>query len=420
MYKVCRQKVTTFLLYLTYFLVCFYFAYQWYSKGYLKVYDIFFDTDPSANLSSLAHGWGRHALSHAFLELFSIPIRIITKIVAFWGSLSDEIIFREYLALSICPFFSTLTVYVFNKILNEINITNKESHIATLFFAFSFSNILFAIVTETYAVSCFLISCLFLYYFKCKNNGIFESKWIWLMIATLLTGITITNVGIFFIIYVAYLTYEKKYNLFKSFKFSSFFSTIAVAIVCLFYFLSHLLLKYPRGGEGSLKWILSYFSVSPENIKLNALNFFVSSFNAFCATTPQVIDRKLLNADPIDEYNALSFMISNNSSYLFALTFIIALFASFFYIKTQESQQWQHLCIICQLIILFNFCLHIVFGREIFMYTQHWILPLSLILTPLIIRKRLLFLFALLIMIFLNFKFIINVDLLVNYKLAAS
>ena len=99
-----------------YFISCYAISISWYYSGYFDVYDILFDTDPNENLKSFAHGWGRHAVSHAFLELFSIPIRIIEFAFSSLGIISNRIEFRELIALSISPIFSALTLVCFFKI----------------------------------------------------------------------------------------------------------------------------------------------------------------------------------------------------------------------------------------------------------------------------------------------------------------
>ena len=96
---------------LIYFLFCYFISINWYLKGYFSVYDIFFDTDPNTNLASFAHGWGRHAISHPFLEIFTLPIRTIEFIISKFYLSFNKIEFREILALSISPTFSTLKIF---------------------------------------------------------------------------------------------------------------------------------------------------------------------------------------------------------------------------------------------------------------------------------------------------------------------
>jgi len=160
MFKVVVDRNYKFVLLFSfiYCLLCYSLAVHWHDKGYFLVFDIFFDTDPNSNLASFAHGWGRHAISHSFLELFSIPIRIIEMIYSNLFMVADRLEFREIIALSISPIFSALTLIYFYRILILLNIKTLDANIFTLIFAVSFSNIIFAIVPETYAISCFLIS----------------------------------------------------------------------------------------------------------------------------------------------------------------------------------------------------------------------------------------------------------------------
>ena len=110
---VLREYKFVFLFNIFYFLLCYAIAIYLNEKGYFLVFDIFFDTDPTSNLNSIAHGWGRHAISHAFLELFSIPIRIIEMIYSSFFMVSNRLEFRELIALGISPIFSSFTLVYF-------------------------------------------------------------------------------------------------------------------------------------------------------------------------------------------------------------------------------------------------------------------------------------------------------------------
>jgi hypothetical protein len=199
MYEVIVDRTLKFVLLFSfvYCLLCYSLAIHWYDKGYFSVYDIFFDTDPSSNLGSFAHGWGRHAISHAFLELFSIPIRIIEMIYSNLFVVTDRLEFREIIALSLSPIFSALTLVYFYRILTLLNINKLDANVFTLIFAVSFSNIVFAIVPETYAISCFFISYLIYYFLENEKQKVNGNVLVWITLATLLSGITITNICIF-------------------------------------------------------------------------------------------------------------------------------------------------------------------------------------------------------------------------------
>ena len=153
---------------LLYFLTCYAIAHHWYVSGYFSVYDVFFDTDPNKNISVFAHGWARDTLIHPILKLFSIVTRLIEHIISSVFYISEPKVFREKMTLAISPFFSSLSIICFYFLWNILHSEESNTLVFSLIFALSFSNFIFAIIPESYSISCFLIT-LCLYYY-CRNE----------------------------------------------------------------------------------------------------------------------------------------------------------------------------------------------------------------------------------------------------------
>jgi hypothetical protein len=415
MYEVIVDRTLKFVLLFSfvYCLLCYSLAIHWYDKGYFSVYDIFFDTDPSSNLGSFAHGWGRHAISHAFLELFSIPIRIIEMIYSNLFVVTDRLEFREIIALSLSPIFSALTLVYFYRILTLLNINKLDANVFTLIFAVSFSNIVFAIVPETYAISCFFISYLIYYFLENEKQKVNGNVLVWITLATLLSGITITNICIFYLVFFVHLLKNEQLSWFNAVKKASFYSIIALLAVIVFYKTSHFILDYKTGSEGGSKWIERFMTSSFWELKRNSANLFSASINSFIGVFPKLSD----NNQCIDfTCNAISFTRDKSDLLLLGFVAIIWGAVAFHAKKIVFVKRWQNLYLICGLIVAFNFVLHILFGREMFMYTQHWITPLLLLLVPIIQDKRLISIGLLVLLVIVNVDFLLNVEQLVALK----
>jgi hypothetical protein len=201
-------------------------ALDWYHKHYFSGHDVFFDTDTVTNLSSVASGWGRNTYTHSFLELFSFPIRCLSLI----SNATDNSDFRKIIAISISPLFSSLKIFIFYKILENNDFKNKM--LITLFYTFSFSNLIFSIIPESYAISSFFIAFAFYYYFECSRKMNSKDS-VWFFLACALTGFTITNVFIFFIVYFIFLTSIYAFNKLNAFKKVSLFSVISIGLSVL-------------------------------------------------------------------------------------------------------------------------------------------------------------------------------------------
>lgn len=403
-----------------YFISCYAISISWYYNGYFyfDVYNIFFDTDPNKNLSAFAHGRGMHAVSHAFLELFSVTIRSIEFAFSSLSTISNRLEFRELLALAISPIFSALTIVYFYKILMQLKIKTIDANIFTLIFSASFSNVIFAIIPETYAISCFLIALLVHYYLRSGQMKQSGSPLAWLIIAILLTGITITNIGIFFLIFSAHLLKNEKFDYYNTFRKASLYSISAVLLVFIYYKMSHFLfsaitgIDIKTGSVGGIDWIAKYATTSLYKAGINIINLFSASINAFLAASPKTIDPYIFSSEIW--YNLLSFT-RYKADYLW-LSSVAILCSAFAYASKEhlKEKRWHDLYLISGLIIVFNFSLHVLFGREMFMYTQHWIIPLCLILVPVLSGRRALSITFLLLLVGVNLQFLFNVEQLVT------
>lgn len=393
---------------------CFILAFSWYNHGYFKVYDIFFDTDPNANLGSFAHGTFRHAISHAFIEVFAIPFKLIVLALYKLGMVSDMTVAREIIALSIGPLSSALTIIIYYRILKLLDLNTLNSYLITLIFAFSFSNILFAIIVETYAVSGFLISLLFYYFVLCKKNSVSGRWYIWLGLGTLLTGITITNVAIFFIVYMGHNYYQRRNNLIASFTRSLSFSLLALIMVVGFYLLSHLLLDYHKGEEGGAEWVKMFLIDSFGDISTNFTNILGAFLNTFTGLFPSALPYE---RDDVFAYNYLSFQRTRKDFVWLSIAFIMVVLHSKIIIRSIYRSNMKEVFIVSTGVILFNIVLHSVFGREMFMYSKHWIIPLSLTLIPVLSWKKSLSISIIVFLIITNAHFLINVHQLIDFRL---
>ena len=183
--------------------------------------------------------------------------------------------------------------------------------------------------------------------------------------------------------------------------------------VIVFYKTSHFILDYKTGSEGGSKWIERFMTSSFWELKRNSANLFSASINSFIGVFPKLAD----NNQCIDfTCNAISFTRDKSDLLLLGFVAIIWGAVAFHAKKIVFVKRWQNLYLVCGLIVAFNFVLHILFGREMFMYTQHWITPLLLLLVPIIQDKRLISIGLLVLLVIVNVAFLLNVEQLVALK----
>ncbi len=390
-----------------YFSFCYLFAYVWYSNGYFSIFDVFFDTDPNVNLMGFAHGWGRHAISHPFLEVFAILPRILGIVLSKLDLINDVKLFRDIISLSVSPLFSALSLFFFYKLLVELKISEFESVLLTIIFSLLFSNIIFGIIPEVYAISCFFIILLYYYFLVCSNLSSAGDIKIWLVIAVLLTGITITNINIFFIVYLIHLIRTCRLKFMPAF-FKASLASLAVLIFAIaFYYASRIPFDIPLGGDANADWIKRFTATSIHDVVRNFFNLVTASvysiFGVFqqAVMNPHCVDipcKKFVYLDSINNNLVITAFV------IFVIIYIIKC------IKQDAYKDWSNLFVISGLVILYNLFFHMYFGRGMFLYTQHWILPMFLFLIPVIRKNNYILLLSILVLLVADLSFLFTVE----------
>jgi len=387
-----------------YFVGFYVLSLWWFYVGYFDVKDVFFQADPSSNLESFAHGSGRNAVSHAFIELISTPIRLIEFALGAIFTVDEPKMVREWLALTIAPASSALSAVYFFKTLRFFDIQEFDRVVLTLIFGLCFTNFVFAPIPETFAISCLLLTLLSYYFFACGAGEKKSNTFIWFCLALGLTGITITNICIFFIVYALHLFRHQEKNYFETAKNGCLLCLVAFVCVLIYYFVSYEISGMEKGNEGQINWIGRYFSDSVWRFAGNAANLISAFFHSFFGIAPLTYENEFQNFS----LNLLTFYRNTRQySVLVIAAAVVGVFA-YASIRHIKMKKWNELYLLALPILGFNFFFHFVWGREMFLYSQHWITALCLLLVPVLAGKRALSLTILVLIILIDIHFLLN------------
>lgn len=377
---------------ISFFLFSFFYAVKLYYAGVFYQYDIFFDSDIKPNLILFANGWseGRNTYTHVILEFLYFPVLIIQKCISFFFPHYETQKIRELVALSIAPFFNALTLIVLFYSLKKI-LKRFDSYIITFIFALSFSNIIYSILPESYALSGFAIS-LIVYAYLSSERVDTHSKLYWFFLAFLITGVTLTNIIIFFILHYFLLirfNYGKKIAFIETFKIST---QAFLAVLALYFLLRFSIYPEVAEYEGTARWLSNAMRHSYIEYLANFLNLFTASLNSLIAFDP-----KIIHVQPCEFgfCEKITFIRTKSDIYfiLFSLFFFLAIIYLSFLFKCNRDVKFFIYASWC--VVIYNFSFHVFFGREMFLYSQHWLIFLFLIIfLPLIRNKMFLLLFA--------------------------
>lgn len=370
-----------------YFLLAYFMAINWFEKGYFSFFDIFFQTDPNINVIAFGHGWGRHALTHAFIELSAIPFRVLSFIAFQLNLIEDQSQFRELLSLTISPLMSALTVVVFYKILTAMKLDIMQRLLFTFIFALSFNNIIFSIVPETYAIACLFISLLMLFFVQELYQAKYVDNKLWLVTGFILTGVTITNASIFFLIYLGTLYANRHYSFMRAFAVAMASSVLIFLSVVFLYEFIHYIFSYPKGSAGDAAWIEHFMVKSPFQALYHFIHLGSASFSSFFP-----MDFNLIKSSTCLDESLRCNLISFQHKTL-AWQAVVKSIAMLLFIVTALKCSFKHakyykLTLLSILLIGYNFLLHTLIGDEMFLYAQHWIVPLTLLFIPILHRHK--------------------------------
>lgn len=176
----------------------------WKSHHVFAQDNIVFDTDPPSRLGQLAHGWGDHTLAHPILPyIFSVPFRMIAAVFLRLHLTKDAIQLRAGMAVWVAPVCSAIKVGVAYAMGRMIGASRRGSLGLALLAGFSLTPAVFGSIPEHHALSALVLTATFAWATAVRFALVPDRFAVWLVLAFLATGLTVTNVVIVLIIYLA-------------------------------------------------------------------------------------------------------------------------------------------------------------------------------------------------------------------------
>jgi hypothetical protein len=237
----------------------------------------------------------------------------------------------------------------------------------------------------------------------------------WATIGLALTGTTITNGALFFIVYTLSLYFNGRQPLFRAIVRSSIVSLCVLLVVIVIFYISRYMLDIDGGSEGTADWASSYIVKNLYQAFGNLLNFSsvsILSYFPLGFSTQVNLDCPNHNVS----CNSISLQFDFSSLILWCAAALFFLLISISYLQAKNDRKKLNFYYLCVFLITFNFALHTVFGRETFLYTQHWITPLFLLVYPLIHTSYRLLLFIIFTQIALNVSFILTLEQMISLQ----
>ena len=347
--------------------------------------NLLFDADANWFLTSFSEGWGqghswagRGFVHPNVANVVNPPVRLAARVVGLLGDRGDRPHLRRQFSILVAPLASAVkTAFVFLTVL-ALGLSSWAAVMIAVLSAVSGSSLLFGSIPESYALTGAALSLLLYLAATFLRRGNRFTLMPWVLVAAALFSITVTNL-VPAVLTVALLLYRRTKQLWESLLAAARVGALAIAVSVV---LLVAMTTYYRAWS-------NFRPVRPgqfEEVRLQPARTAVEFPRALGLTivpsSPRVIEASLKERDRV----LLTFRGSATEwgGLLLVLTCLgFSIFASAG--AAAESRLFTELLLA---VLAFNWVLHSFYGHEFFLYSQHWQVPLVLLLSSALAAPR--------------------------------
>lgn len=367
------------------------------SSGAFDHYNVLFDADSSEGLAIRAHGWSEDGRAnvkvpnyqHPLINYMTMPaIRAVAKPLApVMGSGTDtQSQVREKLALLVSPACLSLAALAVGVTLLLLGLSTGAAIAAASLYAFSFSSLVFGAVPDHFAMGGLSITLLFawLAFWLVRPDPISRFGYCaWALLVVFAVSVTVTHSAVAFVVLA--LALIRREPIVAGLVRSALASLVVVVGVVLCAAILGQLLAVsgigPRKAAtnitltGEVGTIRKYAGFSLDSIASKGADFGLHSVQAVIGLG---IERHpAFNTGEPDMIAPLSrdawLPIDDGIGLFFAALLVFGLYRG---LRPQANYQIRSFSLACALILVTNIVLHSVYGRIMFLFSQHWLPPM--------------------------------------------
>lgn len=344
--------------------------------GVFDQYNVFFDADPNQYVSAISNGWGFGRDVHpAFGLLLNVPVRALDYLATHLGLIKTNAI-RDFAPIIISPLLNLVSGIFWWLAACRSGFSAPARIGGLLFSQFAFSQTVFSVLPESYAVSGALLSILLFLSVRAIQDPLSldtnRTRIRWLALACLMSGITITNGLLCVLVWFSIC--------FKRGQLRRVIIECLVAVAILICAITTMTaadrLVYTIAADGtkpeqsqpeaikSFAQRYMFESIINRAVAMPA-SFIASVFPGNVETIPNILATKQNHY----QYEFSLNTYSKSPALIFVGWLIIGVsFIYFIYVRS-IPKVFQ----VVFAVLIFNGAIHSLFGREIFLYSQHWI-----------------------------------------------
>jgi hypothetical protein len=366
-----------------------------YHAGVVQQYNVFFDSDPPRYLGGFAHGWQRPDWIHTIPALLSLPIRVAAAFLARLPGLSDQVALREVLAVWIAPLAGAGYSWTLFSLGRVLGLGRRTAIAITVLATTSVAGVVFFSIPESYGMSAIIALTAWLYLFRTVQRDGRPSFWKWCVLTGLAGAVTITeSVSIACLYAAGDYTGSRRLG-------STLLRTAGLVLVAVLFCggagaaMRHVY-RYPPGAEGVSKPGLVGEAVAfgsefaPRDPVEHLLELAALPPMTVFAPPPRWVRYEKAVEGNWKFQRRLSFAGIRPVTVAFAFLSLLLAIAALRRLRHQAWAPRSEPCVragvlACLGVGAYQGALHLVFGRELFLYAMH-IQPAVLVLYALVVR----------------------------------
>ncbi|AMV37056.1 hypothetical protein [Planctomyces sp. SH-PL62] len=350
--------------------------------GVFEEYDVLFNTDPSHRLELFSSGWTPNSNPvHPGLGLIaSLPIRLVALLVSVittassWPSSELEI--RRELALLLIPALSGGTISTVYMVLRKLALARGYAVLMCLLQAASFSQLIFGSIPDHFVMSGFFFALAAWLAASTVDRG-WMPYWLpWIVVGTGATCVTVTNLVIIEFFLLASLV-ASGIPFPSTARLCVGLAGIVLGVTGLVFAADNFL--YGRAPmhaaiEDSQGFVEKFRDVPSVKVR-GALPALQESLAPLAVATTM---NPMTNSKFYTYYEVMFTLDQPRRP--FVSTAFAALLALDAWFCRGGTRAWRAMGIASLLIIGFNLTAHTFWGDEFFLYSQHWLVAITLLL----------------------------------------
>jgi len=345
-------------------------------------YNVVFQADPNERIGAMSHGWGSAGrnIAHPNLANFTSPfVRAMAMVAVGVGIADGEEALRRSIGLVIVPFAAAVTAAALFALFLRLGLSLLFASLLTILGVVSFSSVVFASIPDHFALSVLIITAAY-HLFLNTTRARAVRWWPWFVAMFVAAGITITNLMVVAILLLGSMWGSGRGRVRSAFQVVSVVAVVTLLTYASSFALNRVMNRSQLSVRKSTAWATTFISGD---------TFFAQAVGFPMAVANTIAPARISIGGPTPSYRP-------DDRYQFRFTFedvprqptarsllgllALGIIAAGVVLSIQRRIAFGAIGIASAAIVAFNWILHGAWGDETFLYSQHWLVPILVLI----------------------------------------